>query len=155
MIQRLEAGGDRDAERMEANEGIPHHQALPRHAICIERWWQRRMKVLLGEPLVMDESGEYLPPKDTSFDEVRAPALSDSLTADPAQVCVVERVVVFQAAAENAVHRSVAQHKDVRQLQAGRVQIGPKQKRQPPGRDGGPDCTSPRPSGDLPGRPSC
>lgn len=61
-LQTIEEAPDTDENR-----------EILRHVIGIERWGQRRLRVALGEPLVMDEYDEYRPAKDTSL-----PALQES-----------------------------------------------------------------------------
>lgn len=70
LTRELEANGASEAEQIGQFEDTGENRAIVRHVICIERWGQRRIEVLFGEPLVMDESDEYLPPQDTPLAEL-------------------------------------------------------------------------------------
>ena len=52
------------ASRMENGADTPANRKRASHVIGIERWSQRRLRSLLGEPLVMDEYDGYRPSLD-------------------------------------------------------------------------------------------
>lgn len=43
-----------------------------RHIIAIEKWGQQRLKVALGEALVLDENHAYKPSEQSSWEELKA-----------------------------------------------------------------------------------
>ncbi len=65
----------KSAQKVEASLAKLPDSAMNRrvlsHIIGIERWGQSRLRVFLGEPLVMDEYDGYRPPRDASWDELR------------------------------------------------------------------------------------
>ena len=61
LTDRLEAGGRAIANRCLAAPNTIGNRAALRHIVGIERWGQRRLRTLLGEPAVEDESDAYLP----------------------------------------------------------------------------------------------
>ncbi|GIK72640.1 MAG: hypothetical protein BroJett021_16280 [Chloroflexota bacterium] len=60
-----------DARAATAKDPVQASKVL-RHISGIERWGQRRLRVLLGEPPIADEYDEYRPGTDLSLDEQRA-----------------------------------------------------------------------------------
>jgi hypothetical protein len=72
---QLGAALDRAAAKLEprlsaAPDTAANREQL-RHIVGIERWGQRRLRVALGEPPVADEMDDYMPPADSSMDELR------------------------------------------------------------------------------------
>ncbi|RIK35402.1 MAG: hypothetical protein DCC57_23390 [Chloroflexi bacterium] len=59
VTRRFQNGRDRAANRRTAS-----------HIVGIERWGQRRLRTLLGEPLVMDEYDGYRPGPDCTLREL-------------------------------------------------------------------------------------
>lgn len=91
----LRKDGEQTRERLAAATArTPKHHDTLRHLIGIERWGQRRLRTLLGEPLEMDGHHPYKPPADadwtalsTDFGTTRADTmrLADELArANPA-----------------------------------------------------------------------
>ena len=68
---RLETGGQDILQRLKTADATDQNRRQLRHIIGIERWGQRRLRVLLGEPLVMDEYDEYRPSHDQSWQELQ------------------------------------------------------------------------------------
>lgn len=64
LAQELERDRPLVAERFRGAADSPRNREAACHIIGIERWGQRRLRTLLGEPLVMDEYDGYRP--DTS-----------------------------------------------------------------------------------------
>lgn len=71
IIKRLEANGKRQAQQLHQIRPTAENREIVRHVICIERWGQSRLEVLLGEPLKMDESDGYAPEPDLSLAELQ------------------------------------------------------------------------------------
>jgi hypothetical protein len=61
LTRVLSQSGDRVASRLAGAANTPTNRELAAHLIGIERWGQRRLRVLLGEPLVIDEYDGYRP----------------------------------------------------------------------------------------------
>jgi hypothetical protein len=64
LLTRLEADAARTGQRFQAAVDTPANRRQAAHIIGIERWAQRRLRTLLGEPLVMDEYDGYAPSLD-------------------------------------------------------------------------------------------
>lgn len=56
--------------RMEEAKDMAFNRSRAVHVIGIERWGTHRLRVLLGEPLVMDEYDGYAPSKELSMGEL-------------------------------------------------------------------------------------
>ena len=68
--EALRRSGDALRQRLsELRPDARAHERL-RHVIGIERWGQRRLAVLRGEPLVMDGHRAYQPAADASWEEL-------------------------------------------------------------------------------------
>jgi hypothetical protein len=61
LAGRLEAGGERLAQRLAQISDSQKNREKLSHVIGIERWGQRRLRVALGEPLLTDEYDGYRP----------------------------------------------------------------------------------------------
>lgn len=61
LIERLERSLTPLEKRAAAVTGRLHNRRILAHMIGIERWSQRRMRVVFGEPLIDDEYEHYLP----------------------------------------------------------------------------------------------
>lgn len=61
LAQQLENSNETITEWITVVEDTPHNHEQLRHVIGIERWGQRRLRVALGEPFVMDEYDGYQP----------------------------------------------------------------------------------------------
>ena len=72
LIALLEGARGRVAARFAAAADTPRNRAQANHIIGIERWAQRRLRTLLGEPLIMDEYDAYRPGEDKSMAELSA-----------------------------------------------------------------------------------
>lgn len=72
LAARLAAGGGTVEARAAAAADTPANRRQLAHIIGIERWGQRRLRTLLGEPLVRDESDVYQPGEDLALDDLRA-----------------------------------------------------------------------------------
>ena len=106
--EALRQSGQEIDHRLAALTPTPaHHEGL-RHVVGIERWGQRRLRVFLGEPLVMDGHHPYKPDAAAdwaalrrAFDETRAETirlagrLADGLGVRP-RVTVDSQVVSEQ-----------------------------------------------------------
>lgn len=64
----LRDSGETTLRTLGAQRPTPRHLAKLRHVIGIERWGQRRLRVLLGEPFVAEGHRPYLPPEDRSWE---------------------------------------------------------------------------------------
>jgi hypothetical protein len=67
LVQALTDSGEalhRDLERIEDSD---KNRGQLRHIIALEKWGQRRLKVVLGEPFVRDENHAYKPPPETPW----------------------------------------------------------------------------------------
>jgi hypothetical protein len=84
LIQSLTDSGEalqRDLERLEDTD--TNREQL-RHIIAIERWGQRRLSVILGDPFISDENHAYKPTSDTPWS-----TLKDMVTATRAETLVI------------------------------------------------------------------
>ncbi len=61
LAQRLENSCETITERITVVDDTPGNHEQLRHVIGIERWGQRRLRVALGEPFVLDELEGYKP----------------------------------------------------------------------------------------------
>ncbi len=67
LVQNLSDSGEalhRDLERIEDTD---KNRTRLRHIIAIERWGQRRLKVVLGQPFTKDENHSYKPGSNTPW----------------------------------------------------------------------------------------
>ena len=67
----LQSSGKKIVERFSTAADTPKNRAQANHVIGIERWGQRRLCVLLGEPYLRDEYDGYRPGDDKSMPELR------------------------------------------------------------------------------------
>lgn len=82
-IARLQEGGEQISQKITATTDSPKNREQLLHLIGIERWGQRRLKTLLGEPMLNDEYDGYRPSAESewsglcqSFAETRADTVS-------------------------------------------------------------------------------
>lgn len=61
LHDRLELNGQVLAGRLSGKSDTAANRAVLAHIIGIERWGQRRLQILLGEPAVQDEYDSYRP----------------------------------------------------------------------------------------------
>lgn len=79
FIDRLQAQGDELAGKMVETADTPKNRKQITHITGIERWSQRRLQMLLGEPAIDDEYDGYQPPADADWPALRQ-ALTDTRT---------------------------------------------------------------------------
>ena len=72
IIADLETTGRRIADRIRRASPRKLNVRQVRHAIGIERWSQRRLRVALGEPPTLDEYDGYQPSEDADWDTLLA-----------------------------------------------------------------------------------
>lgn len=71
LAARMEESGKKlDQLLKTTTDNYAHYDCLA-HIIGIERWGQRRLRVVLGEPLVMDEYDSYRPSVSLFWDDLR------------------------------------------------------------------------------------
>ena len=66
----LSSSGEELVARLSASSGGAPWTARLRHVIGIERWGQARLRVFLGEPFVAGGHRPYLPPEDSSWEQL-------------------------------------------------------------------------------------
>lgn len=71
MAERLELDGRTLERTFAATQDNEHNRRLLSHITGIERWGQSRLRVALGEPLVMDEYDGYRPAAAASWAELQ------------------------------------------------------------------------------------
>ena len=71
MAQRLELAGRTLERTFAAAKASESNRQLLNHIAGIERWGQSRLRVVLGEPLLMDEYDGYRPPRESSWTELQ------------------------------------------------------------------------------------
>lgn len=71
LREELQVTGREAQQHLDGIDDTPQNREALRHVIAIERWGQRRLEVALGEPLVMDESDEYIPAEDAGWDRLQ------------------------------------------------------------------------------------
>jgi len=83
LIRGAEEGGQTLAAHLEGKPDTPANRQQMRHLIGIERWGQRRLKTMLGEPPIQDEYEGYQPAETldlaalrTEFSATRAETLN-------------------------------------------------------------------------------
>lgn len=67
----LAASGKEMDERIAGRPDTRGNREAVAHWVGIERWGQRRLRVALGEPMVLDTHHPYLPDVDDGLDELR------------------------------------------------------------------------------------
>lgn len=70
LIAQLEQSAGQMAERYESSTDTPDNRRLICHMIGIERWGQRRLRVALGEPFLIEEYDHYLPSPERTWEEL-------------------------------------------------------------------------------------
>lgn len=71
LATRMEESGQRLEQLLETTTDTYAHYDCLAHIIGIERWGQRRLRVVLGEPLIMDEYDSYRPSVALFWDNLR------------------------------------------------------------------------------------
>ncbi|MBX3001477.1 MAG: DinB family protein [Caldilineaceae bacterium] len=69
-LEKLHNSGESTANRIGKGADTPKNRKQAAHIIGIERWGQRRLKVVQGEPLVIDEYDSYRPTEELSMAEM-------------------------------------------------------------------------------------
>lgn len=64
----LRSSGEAIQARLAPVSAGERHREVLRHVVGIERWGQRRLRVLLGEPFVDDGHQPYKPPSEAPWD---------------------------------------------------------------------------------------
>jgi len=77
LAAELEASGRDLDDRLDGVPDSPANREAIAHWVGIERWGQRRLRVALGEPFVLDEYHGYRPETDVGTEELRR-ALTDT-----------------------------------------------------------------------------
>ncbi|MCB0083161.1 MAG: DinB family protein [Caldilineaceae bacterium] len=72
LISQSEASGKIIWDDLKDKSDTPANREKLRHIISIERWGQRRLKTLLGEPPLTDEYNGYQPAESLDFKALRA-----------------------------------------------------------------------------------
>jgi hypothetical protein len=67
LVSRLEFSGQMLGVQLPRKADTPANRARLCHIIGIERWGQRRLEMLLGEPPVSDEYDSYMPDETKSL----------------------------------------------------------------------------------------
>jgi hypothetical protein len=89
LINQLDQSGKLISKSMASYPDTPANRRQLCHIIGIERWGQRRLRVALGEPLLIEEYDHYCPSSERSWEELKAEwgttreatlALADDLT---------------------------------------------------------------------------
>lgn len=71
LTEELRQSGEKIYQTVGQKAGTAHNHGTFTHIIGIERWGQSRLKVALGEPLMMDEYDEYRPSKERPWADLR------------------------------------------------------------------------------------
>ncbi len=68
----LEHSGAEVAKRLQGAPDTPHNREVANHIVGIERWGQRRLRVALGEPPIMDSYRGYRLPEGVDLEALRS-----------------------------------------------------------------------------------
>jgi hypothetical protein len=71
LVARAEESGKTILTNLANKSDTPQSRQKLRHIIGIERWGQRRLKTLLGEPAIQDEYDGYQPAETLDFKALR------------------------------------------------------------------------------------
>ena len=71
LEKKLAKSGELLAAKLEGAAATPKNEKTLRHVIAIERWGQQRLRVGLGEDFVQDESQDYSPKEQLTWDELK------------------------------------------------------------------------------------
>lgn len=70
-VEQLALTGEALSYHYASCDDTPAHREQLRHIISVERWAQGRLRMFLGDPLVMDESDDHRPPEDSSWEDLQ------------------------------------------------------------------------------------
>jgi hypothetical protein len=68
---RLQRTGEKIERHLDAVSETVRNRIVLRHLVGIERWGQRRLRVALAEPLVLDEYDDYRPDKNMAWEDMK------------------------------------------------------------------------------------
>ncbi len=68
----LERSGEEVAKRLRDAPDTPHNREVANHVVGIERWGQRRLRVALGEPPLLDSYRSYRLPEGVNLEALRS-----------------------------------------------------------------------------------
>jgi hypothetical protein len=68
---RLQRTGEKIERHLDSVSETVRNRIVLRHLIGIERWGQRRLRVALAEPLVLDEYDDYRPDKSMAWEDMK------------------------------------------------------------------------------------
>lgn len=71
LVSNAEKSGNTITTQLADKPDTPHNRQQLRHLIGIERWGQRRLQTLLGEPPLRDEYESYQPAESLDFATLR------------------------------------------------------------------------------------
>ncbi|HRW10099.1 MAG TPA: DinB family protein [Caldilineaceae bacterium] len=71
LIQSARAGGQSIDSHLQGKPDNAHNRQQMRHVIGIERWGQRRLQTVLGEPAIHDEYNGYQPDEELDLATLR------------------------------------------------------------------------------------
>jgi hypothetical protein len=71
FARSLENSGTAVAERLDQVPDTPHNREVANHIVGIERWGSHRLRVALGEPLVLDSYRGYRLPEGSDLPTLR------------------------------------------------------------------------------------
>lgn len=106
----LEYSGSEVAERLAQAPDTPHNREITNHIVGIERWGTQRLRVALGEPLVLDSYRGYRLPEDSDIAALRhafAETRGDT------------RVLVSELGSVDPTLKTMVRHNDLGELSVG------------------------------------
>lgn len=71
LAAELEASGKRNLQQLMEKMPTERNYKLLNHLIGIEKWGQRRLRVAVGEPFLLDEYDSYRPARGLSWNELQ------------------------------------------------------------------------------------
>lgn len=72
FVGSLERSGEEVVKRLGNAPDTPHNREVANHIVGLERWGQRRLRVALGEPPVMDSYRGYRLPEGVDLGALRS-----------------------------------------------------------------------------------
>ena len=104
LIQGAKAGGQTIDSHLTGKPDTPQNRQQMRHVIGIERWGQRRLQTVLGEPAIHDEYNGYQPDA-----ELDLAALRQEFAATRAKTLEIVNTIQQKGLADSAT----ANHNDM------------------------------------------